>query len=229
MSAGKRLGKDPLSRPATPGSGGGQAFMNILDMPAPAPQAAPQADPESVYKDVAARFSEAMEHLSRMAAASGAGVWGAQCGQSGSGDTLPFMRLMAAYRVLPDGEGVDVQAFLSDGHDKFAGCDLVLKAGLPGVLISLPRAFALARGLQAALECFVRPRADGASLLTLEASLTPRGSLKTRLFGCREHFPRDDKPFSSDGGAVLAELARSGEASVLFTCSEETAELALLV
>ncbi len=68
MSAGKRLGNDPFANRGAPSAdSGAQALRRIL---APArqperPRAAP--DDQACLENVAARFAEAMEQLSRLA------------------------------------------------------------------------------------------------------------------------------------------------------------------
>ena len=232
MSSGSRLGKDPLSRtspagePGVSSSPGSQALRHILDLgqTVQEPESAP--DPEVVYKEVAGKFSEAMELLSGLAASAGVWAWGAQ---SGEGESFLFMRLMAAYAVTPQGEGVNVEGFLNDVHDQWDRYNLNLSLDVNGVLLPLERAFAMTRGLQAALDGFCKPGKHGPALLNLDATLTPRGTLKIRLYGYRDYFLSREPAFESKGAEALVDLVRSGAASILFSCSEKTAELTLLV
>lgn len=165
--SGSRLGKDPLSRSESAGASqsasGGQALRHILDLgqapsvspaggppdlkaaeclPSPPKVSGPEPDASEIYREVAGKFSEAMESLSRMAATAGAWAWS---GQAGEGDSFLFMRLMAAYSVTPQGEGVDFAAFLRDVSDHWERFDLgVVSDGSAG-MIPLNKAFTLSR------------------------------------------------------------------------------------
>jgi hypothetical protein len=196
-----------------------------------APESHPEQAPDrgAIYREVAGKFSEAMDILSRLAAQAGVWAWGTHAGESGEGDSLLFMRLMAAYAVLPGREGVDVEAFLNDVRDHWGECSLSLSLNLGGALLPLERAFTLARALQASLDGFCRPGKHGAALLNLDASFTRQGSLKLRLHGYRDYFPARESVFEAPGAESLVELARQEGVSLLFICTEETAELAVIV
>jgi len=197
----------------------------------PASTAAPESAPDkgAIYREVAGKFSEAMDILSRLAAQAGVWAWGSHPIESGEGDSLLFMRIMAAYCVTPDGEGVDVAAFLNDVRDHWGDRNLALSLDTGAALLPLERAFTLARALQAALEGFCRPGRHGAALLNLDAAFTGRGGLKLRIHGYRDYFPSRESVFGAPGAESLVDLARQGLASLMFICTEETAELAVIV
>lgn len=245
--SGSRLGKDPLSRPASSGASqsasGGQALRHILDLghvppasPAaptaepPQPECPPPAGPETkpdasdIYREVAGKFSEAMESLSRMAATAGAWAWS---GQTGEGDSFLFMRLMAAYSVTPQGEGVDFGSFLRDVSDHWERFDLSVVSDGSAAMLPLNKAFTLSRALQSALEGFCWPGRRGTAVLTLYAGLDARGRAFLRIAGPRRFFPLDGSLAEARRAAPLLELARCKAAAVRFATSELYAELAV--
>jgi len=225
VSTHSRLGNDPLARQGDKDSSGGrEALRHILDTGAALPEK-PQADPSAIYKEVAGKFSEAMDSLSRMAASAGVWAWGER---SGEGDPFLFMRLMAAYGVGPQGEGVDLQAFLYDVHDHWERHDIRISLFLDGIVIPIERAFNLARGLQACLDGFCGQGKRAPAPLTLTAGLTASGRVRLRIHGSREHFPSGDPVFGTRGAETLAELARTGAVSILFTASDQNAELVVI-
>lgn len=247
--SGSRLGKDPLSRSASAGASqsasGGQALRHILDLgqapsvtpaaspsdlktteclPSPMGTPGPEPDASEIYREVAGKFSEAMENLSRMAATAGAWAWS---GQTGEGDSFLFMRLMAAYSVTPQGEGVNFGSFLHDVSDHWERFDLgVVSDGSAG-MIPLNKAFTLSRVLQASLEGFCWPGRRGTAVLTLYTGLDARGRAFLRIAGPRRFFPLDGSLAEARRAAPLLELARCKAAAVRFATSELYAELAV--
>jgi len=247
--SGSRLGKDPLSRSASAGASqtasGGQALRHILDLgqapsvsPADGPldlkateclptlpkASGPEADASAIYREVAGKFSEAMESLSRMAATAGAWAWS---GQTGEGDSFLFMRLMAAYSVTPQGEGVDFGSFLRDVSDHWERFDLCVVSDGSAAMLPLNKAFTLSRALQSALEGFCWPGRRGTAVLTLYAGLDARGRAFLRIAGPRRFFPLDGSLAEARRAAPLLDLARCKAAAVRFATSELHAELAV--
>ncbi|MFP5221087.1 MAG: hypothetical protein ACLGSA_02225 [Acidobacteriota bacterium] len=247
--SGSRLGKDPLSQPASSGSSqsgsGGQALRHILDL-GPVPTGSqsavppdprltecpalhpgvprPETDASEIYREVAGKFTEAMESLSRMAAAAGAWAWS---GQTGEGDSFLFMRLMAAYSVAQKGEGVDFGGFLRDVSDHWERFDLgVVSDGSAG-MIPLNKAFTLSRVLQCCLEGFCWPGRRGRAAMTLYTGLDARGRPFLRLVGSRRFFPLDGSLSEARGAAPLLELAKCKTAALRYMSSELYAELAV--
>lgn len=221
MSTHSRLGKDPLAGQGTTASSAGrEALRHILDL---SPQAA--ADPADVYREVAGKFSEAMDSLSRMAASAGVWAWGER---SGDGDPLLFMRLLTSYGCGPQGEGVDLAAFLHDVHDHWDRHDIRISLGFEGVFIPMERAFNLARAVQACLDGFCAGPARATRPLTMAARIEASGRVRLRLYGPPAHFPDRDPALASREAEALTELARSGAVSILFTRREEIAELAVI-
>lgn len=248
---GSRLGKDPLSRPASAGASqsasGGQALRHILDLGQPpsvspaggppdlknvdclpstpeTPASGPEPDASEIYREVAGKFSEAMESLSRMAATAGAWAWS---GQAGEGDSFLFMRLMAAYSVTPQGEGVDFGSFLRDVSDHWERYDLCVVSDGSAAMIPLNKAFTLSRVLQSTLEGFCWPGRRGTAALTLYTGLDARGRAFLRIAGPRRFFPLDGSLAEARRAAPLLEPARCKAAAVRFATSELYAELAV--
>jgi hypothetical protein len=224
VSAGNRLGKDPLagaaSEPASPGSA---ALRHILDLGTGQQKKDVTQDHTTISQEVAKKFSDAMEQLSHMAAT--AGVWG--WGGPDEGDPYLFMRLMAAYTVSPEGEGVNLQSFLQDVHDSWEGHDITLISELGDAVVPIGRAFDLARSLQAALGGFCGQDKITMAPISMHASRTPEGRIRLQLSGPRHLFPQREPTLESKNAEALIGLARSGVVSVMISYTEETAELVL--
>lgn len=224
MSAGKRLGKDPLahrdSQPASPGS---EALRHILDLGAGPSKNDPAPDHTAISLEVARKFSEAMEQLSRMAATAGVWAWGGP----DDGDPFLFMRLMAAYTVSPQGEGVNLESFLQDVHDSWENHDITLFSDLGNELIPIDRAFDLARSLQAVLNEFCVQGKITTAPIVMSASFTATGLINLKISGPRSLFPEREPTLETKGAKALVGLARSGVVSVIITYTEEKADLAL--
>lgn len=224
MSAGNRLGKDPLAHKAShAASPGSKALRHILDLGTSQSQSDPVRDHTAISLEVAKKFSEAMEQLSRMAATAGVWAWGGP----DEGDPFLFMRLMAAYTVSPEGEGVNLQSFLQDVHDSWEGHDITLFSELGDAVVPIDRAFDLARSLQAALGGFCGQGKIPTAAISMNASRTPEGCIRLQLSGPRHLFPQREPTLEGKNAEALIGLARSGVVSVMISYTEETAELVL--
>lgn len=250
---GHRLGKDPLNRTGSASLTApyGQALRHILDLgrsqqPAPCGQelaadamdlsagsATPARDTqlaqpgnEVIYREVAGKFSEAMENLCSMAAAAGAWAWS---GQSGEGDSFLFMRLMAAYTVTPQVEGVDFRAFLHDVADHWDRFELDVRVDPAVGVIALKQAFTLSRALQAAVEELCWPGRNGVAAMTLAVALDARDRVVMRLYGSRRFFPMQEALAEAKRAVPLLELARCGAIAARLACSDQDAELSMTV
>jgi hypothetical protein len=224
MSAGNRLGKDPLALAASqPASPGREALRHILDLGTSPQKSTPAPDHTAISLDVAIKFSEAMEQLSRMAASAGVWAWGGP----DEGDPFLFMRLMAAYSVSPEEEGVNLQSFLLDVHDSWESHDITFHSELGEELIPIGRAFDLARSLQAVLGGFCAQGKITKAPIVMSASLTAKGLIHLKVSGPRNLFPKREPTLETKGAESLVGLARSGVVSVMITYTEEKAHLAL--
>jgi hypothetical protein len=229
VSTHSRLGKDPLAEKAAQASSAGrEALRHILDLgsepeaqtPAPA-----LPDRSDLYREVAGRFSEAMDSLSRMAASAGVWAWGER---AGDGDPLLFMRLLASYGTGPQGEGVDLAAFLHDVHDHWERHDIRIALSFADVFIPMERAFNLARAIQACLDGLCGRPGHAPHPLTMAARVDASGRIRLRLYGPARYFPASAPALASREAEPLTELARSGAVSLLFTRLKEIAELAVI-
>ena len=224
MSAGNRLGKDPLARvPSQPGSSGSEALRHILDLGASPRKSDTAPDHAAISLEMAQKFSEAMEQLSRMAATAGVWAWGGP----DEGDPFLFMRLMAAYTVSPQGEGVNLESFLQDVHDSWENHDITLFSDLGDVLVPIDRAFDLARSLQAALGGFCGQGKIATAPIAMGAWLSAQSRINLKLSGPRHLFPEREPTLEAKGAEALVGLARSGAVSVMIVYTEKTAELVL--
>lgn len=212
MSAGSRLGSDPLARPAAAsGPDSARAMRHILEMPAPRGREPFPEEREALYREVAGKFSEAMESLSRLAATAGVWAWSAQPGE---GDSLLFLRLLACFVAAPGEEGVDLAAFLREAAELWRGQELHAEPRNRPVLVSLERGFSLALALQAVLESLRPPGADDARPVSLALDASPAGRARVRLVGPAGRFPGDLAGACSGAGDPLEELIRSGAVGV---------------
>ena len=224
MSAGKRLGNDPFAHRGAPSAdSGAQALRRIL-APAQPPEQPRTAPDGASFESVAARFAEAMEQLSRLASEQ---PFGQQCGQPGQGGVLPFMRLMAAYRVQPQAQGVDASAFLRDVRDQFDGCELDVRASFGSGLLPVQRVFNLALGLSAALERRDGAGAGAAIPVRLDGGVLPDGGVSLRLCCRRADDPHRLAGFRPGHRGELERLAREGALSVIRLKSAGYLELML--
>lgn len=226
MSAQSRLGKDPLARPGRePSPTSREALRHILNTAAaPAPEA--RADEGEIYKDVAGRFSKAMDRLNRLAASAGARN---RKGGPDEDDPLLFLRIMAAYTVRPLGEGVNLASFLHYFHDLWERHRIRIFLDLEGIVIPVEQAFHLGRAIQACLGGFSGRAEAPSPALTLAVGMTGSGRVRLRLHGPNPRFPGGAPGLRAAAARPLVELARSGAASVLFTHGENTAELTVTV
>lgn len=211
MSSGSRLGSDPLARPAASGPDAARAMRHILEAPALCGREPSPEEREALYREVAGKFSEAMEHLSRMAATAGVWAWSAQPGE---GDSLLFMRLLACFVAAPGEEGVDLSAFLREAAELWRSQDLHADPQDRPALVSLERGFSLALALQAVLESLRPPGADDARPVRLAADTSPAGRARVRLAGPAWRFPASLAEARRRAGEPLEELARSGAVGV---------------